>query len=225
MCFECALAFGREWPQNSNLFSLSPSAQTDLLLEDEIQEAHDEGLEDFDFARCATPSPPPSPTTSCIKLLTPSARSELVLDFVQFEAVELDDNSVGQLQRIGRKLEKELLDLESFRTSKLNRLRITSAVQPSTFAGEKAALLRFMQWYSTTFDVVEPTMDLLRRPDLGERVQQYAEWLESRSLKWSSAPRPITYIRTHARTPHPHVHTHSHFLRRLTSADYHRPTC
>ena len=29
-------------------------------------------------------------------------------------------------------------------------------------------------------------MDILRRRDLGERVQQYAEWLERRSLKWSS---------------------------------------
>ena len=35
-------------------------------------------------------------------------------------------------------------------------------------------------------------MDTLRRPDLGERVQQYAEWLEGRSLKWSSAP-PNTF--------------------------------
>ena len=71
--------------------------------------------------------------------------SELVLEYVQYEADEGDDASVGQLQRIGRTLQKELVDLESFRTSKLNRLRITSAVQPSTFAGEKAALLRFFQ--------------------------------------------------------------------------------
>ena len=77
---------------------------------------------------------------------------------------------------------------DRFRTSKLNRFRITSAVQMSTFVSEKASLLRFMAWYAHTFQIDESniTMDILRRPDLGERVQQYAEALQTRELRWSS---------------------------------------
>ena len=112
--------------------------------------------------------------------------SELVLEWVQWEGDDADDASVGQLQNVSRQLQKELTELESFRCSKLNRFRITSAVQPSTFAGERACLLRFLQWYSTTFNIAEPDLDVLRRDDTGERIQQYAEWCESRSLKWSS---------------------------------------
>ena len=59
-------------------------------------------------------------------------------------------------------------------------------MQLSTFASEKAALLRFLGYYKQTFDVEEPSLSLLARPDLGERVEQYCNWLQSRQLKWSS---------------------------------------
>ena len=87
---------------------------------------------------------------------------------------------------------------DRFRTSKLNRFRITSAVQMSTFASEKASLLRFMAWYAQTFQINESdiTMDVLRRPDLGERVQQYAEALQTRELRWSSIANVQNAIRT-----------------------------
>ena len=87
---------------------------------------------------------------------------------------------------------------DRFRTSKLNRFRITSAVQMSTFVSEKASLLRFMAWYAQTFQINESeiTMDILRRPDLGERVQQYAEALQTRQLRWSSIANVQNAIRT-----------------------------
>lgn len=134
----------------------------DMTLHEEIQEEADETLENYDLAH------------------------ELVIEYVQWMPSEEDDARVSQIVP-GRSLQKQLEQLESFRTSKLNHLRVGSYVQPITFAGEKACLLRFFGWYQRAFEDPEPTMAVLTRPDLGARVQQYAEWLKNdRELKWSS---------------------------------------
>ena len=46
------------------------------------------------------------------------------MEFVQWEPNADDDAAIGQLQRVGRTLEKELAQLEAYRTSKLNRYAV-----------------------------------------------------------------------------------------------------
>ena len=46
--------------------------------------------------------------------------------------------------------------------------------------------MRFLAWYSHTYDVQNPTIDLLAKPDIGAKAQAYAEWLQSKELQWSS---------------------------------------
>ena len=114
--------------------------------------------------------------------------TELVMDFVNWEAFEEDDAKISQLPaaKISPKLARELKELESFRTALLHHERYTSAVKPSTFVTEKAALLRFLNWYCGEYSIELPDLDILRRPDLGQRVQTYTESLTGRELRWSS---------------------------------------
>ena len=113
----------------------------DLLLEDEIKEALEEDLEDYDFA------------------------TELILEWVAWQPSPEDDAKIQPLVVPERStLAKQLQELErwrfaprphhmpcpdnptarmrSFRCGKLNRHRLGAAVQQSTFESEKGALLR-----------------------------------------------------------------------------------
>jgi hypothetical protein len=114
--------------------------------------------------------------------------TELVMEFCGFECLPEDDAKMTQLPaaKINKQLASELKDLESFRTSMLQHDRYTSAVKAETFATEKASLLRFLNWYSGEYSVEYPTLDILRRADLGQRVQAYTMSLQGRELRWSS---------------------------------------
>ena len=138
-------------------------SQVDLLIDEQIEEAHDESLEDYSFVH------------------------ELVLEYVCWEASPEDDAKIPALTVADRSpLAKQLKELESFRCAKLNRFRTGSAVQRSTFETEKGALLRFLGWVSHTFEIDAPTIDLLAKPDIGEKAEAYLEWLQSKDLAWSS---------------------------------------
>ena len=152
----------RVWKMQEEQEENSRKGEVDFVLDERLEEELEETLEDWDLA------------------------TELVMEYVQWEPDPDADAHVGQLQTIGRTLQKQLHDLEAFRTSKLNRHRIGSACQPITFAGEKAALLRFLNWVLQSHDVAEPTLDILARPELGRWVEEYAQWLESRELKCNS---------------------------------------
>jgi hypothetical protein len=94
-----------------------PSSQIDPLIDDQIEEAQDENLEDYSFMH------------------------ELVLEFVCWEASAEDDAKIPAIAVTDRSpLAKQLQELESFRCSKLNRFRAGSAVQRSTCEGEKGAV-------------------------------------------------------------------------------------
>ena len=135
--------------------------EVDLALKEDIDEAAEEGL---DFT------------------------TELVMVFCGFESLPEDDAKITQLPaaKINQQLARELKDLESIRTSMLQHDRYTSAVKAETFATEKASLLRFLNWYSGEYSVEFPTLDILRRADLGQRVQAYTVSLQGRELRWSS---------------------------------------
>lgn len=88
--------------------------EVDLNLQEEIEQENDETLEYYDL------------------------QSELILEYVAFESDENDDNKVKAIQVVPKsKLEKQLLELEKYRTAKLNRFRHGSAVQMSTFDSER----------------------------------------------------------------------------------------
>ena len=88
--------------------------EVDLLLNEEIEEENDESL-DLDLA------------------------SELILEFVAWESDPDDDKKISTITVDPKsKLAKQLLELEKYRTAKLNRFRHGSAVQMSTFEGEAA---------------------------------------------------------------------------------------
>ena len=48
------------------------------------------------------------------------------------------------------------------------------------------AVLRFLSWYAHTYNVQNPTIDLLAQPDIGAKAQSYAEFLQAKELAWSS---------------------------------------
>ena len=93
---------------------------------------------------------------------------------------------VGQISPIHSSLARELDEFEKYRTSKLNALRHGAAVASITFEGEKAALLRYLNWVKVTYEIPLPGLSLLSHPDLGQKATEYCEWLKGKDLKWSS---------------------------------------
>ena len=103
------------------------------------------------------------------------------------ESDEDDDKKISAITVLSKsKLEKQLIALEKYRTNKLNCFRHGSAVQNSTFESERGGLLRFLGWYSVTQNVPQPTLELLLDDNFGETAQQYAEWLQTRELRYST---------------------------------------
>ena len=105
-----------------------------------------------------TASPKPLPCCSCAQHADITLVHELLLDFEPYADIEADNAKVSKLSTLSPQLKKEIVEWKDFRTSNLNRLRVTSKVANITHEHESATLLRFFGWLKQVEGVATPDL-------------------------------------------------------------------
>ena len=141
------------------------AGEVDLLLDDRLHELTFEA-EDTSFA-------------------------EELTDMASFTVDAEDDTKMRSytLERVPAALERELAAYLTHRTATFAARRSGGAVVSDTASKHKEHLLRFYGWMVRTQQLPEGAtlnLSLLGGADLGDSAQAYVEWLEARSLRFSS---------------------------------------
>ena len=106
-----------------------------------------------------------------------SLAAELVTEYTPYAADETDDAKIVQLSPIPASLAAELDAFEHFRTSQLNCLRHGAKVGETTFAGDRASCLRFLNYLRMHKGQAEPSLSLLACAEVGAWAQSYMQHL------------------------------------------------
>ena len=159
----------RAWELKEEQERLAADCEVDLLIEEELADATAFEVEEKSFAQELT-------------------------EMAVFSADGDDEKrmTLYALQRPSVTLQRQLDAYIAFRTQALNARRSGNAVVSGTAESDRQSLLRFLGFLSGQHANLVPAnvpldLTLLTRPDLGDFVQAYAEFLQERQrLKYSS---------------------------------------